>query len=170
MREYRGQSVDRKQKDCPVWLPLLLLPAGNLLAALFSPVSVSPRTLLLSLAAAAAEELFFRLFLLKTVLLPRVKPCLSIFVTAVLFAAAHLLNLRSGALLTGVLLQFLCAFCVSVWAGAVVWRKHSILLPLLAHVLLNLTAVTEGKLFPAAASLIVLGAGILLMRGKGPER
>ena len=120
--------------------------------------------------AAIAEELFFRLFLLKTVLLPRVKPGAAVVLTAVVFAAMHLLNLRNGTPPAAVLPQILCAFCFSVWAGAVVWRKGSIRIPLLAHVLLNLTAVTEGTLPLTAASLIVLGAGILLMRGDGPER
>ncbi len=156
--------------DLRMWLPVVLLPAGNLLSLFFAPFSLHWRTLLLSLLAAAAEEMFFRLFLLKTVLMHRVRPGFAVIITAALFAAAHLLNLRSGAFLTGVLLQFLCAFCFSVWAGAVVWRKHSILIPLFAHVLMNLTAVTEGKLFPVLVSLIVLWAGFSLMRGDAPAR
>ena len=150
---------------CPLyWLTVMLLPAVNLLALCFSPVSFNARTLLSSLMGAAAEELFFRWFLLKGALLPRMKPERAVVLVSVLFAAAHLLNLRNGAALPAVLLQMLCAFCFSIWAGAVVWRKNSILIPMLAHVLLNLTAVTEGTLLPAIACALVLADGILLMK------
>ena len=51
-----------------------------------------------------------------------------------------------------------------MWAGAVVWRKGSILVPLLAHVLLNATAVEEGTILQLIVSVVVLVDGILLMR------
>ena len=149
-----------------VWLPVILLPTGNLLMLLFAPFSFSPRILLFSLVGAVAEELFFRGFLLKTIFLPRIKPVLAIILVSALFAAMHLINLRNGTPFPAILPQMLCAFCFSTWAGAVVWRKDSVFIPLLAHVLLNLTAVTEGTLLPLIMSAIVLADGILLMKVK----
>ena len=75
----------------------------------------------------------------------------------------HLFNLRSGMAVPVVLVQAVCAFCFSVWAGAVVWRRGSVTLPLLAHVLMNLTAFDGGALLPLAASLITLLDGFFLM-------
>ena len=40
------------------------------------------------------------------------------------------------------------------------------MIPLLAHVLLNATAVTEGSLIPVLASAVVLVDGILLMKAE----
>ncbi len=146
-----------------LWLPVVLLPAGNLIAALCVPSALDARLLLYSVIGAAAEELFFRLLLLKTVLLPRVRPGVAILATAVLFAALHLLNLRNGSPMAPVLAQVLCAFCFSVWAGAATW-KSTWAIPLAAHVLLNLTA---GETVPWASVLlgaIVLADGVLLIR------
>ncbi len=148
------------------WLPVILLPAGNLLMLLFLPADFNPRTLLLSLIGAIAEELFFRLFLLKTLLFPCIKPRAAVLLTAIIFAAMHLLNLLNGSPLPAVFPQMFCAFCFSIWAGAVVWRKDSVLIPLLAHVLLNLTAVTEGTKLPLLVSAVVLADGILQMKVK----
>ena len=51
-----------------------------------------------------------------------------------------------------------------MWAGAAVWRTHSVMIPLLAHILLNLTALEGGGAFlPLAASLITLLDGLFLM-------
>lgn len=153
-----------------VWFPVFLFPAGNLLMLLFAPFSFSPRILLFSMIGAVAEELFFRGTLLKTIFLPSLKPALAIFLVSVLFAAMHLLNLRNEIPLPTVLAQMFCAFCFSTWAGAVVWRKGSILIPMLAHVLLNLTAMTEGTLIPLLVSAMVLADGILLMKGNENEQ
>lgn len=150
-----------------IWLPLILLPTGNLLMLFFAPVSIDLRTLLFSLIGAVAEELFFRFFLLKKVLLEtaKLKPTLSIFLVSFLFAAMHLLNLRNGAAFSEVFIQMLFAFCFSIWAGAVTWRC-TWLIPLLAHVLLNATAGTEILWVSLAASAFVLLDGVLLMKGE----
>ncbi len=149
-----------------VWLPVILLPAGNLLMLLFEPFSFSSRILLFSLIGAVAEELFFRWLLLRQILLPRMKPVLAILIVSVLFAAMHLLNLRTGTPFPTILPQMFCAFCFSMWAGAVVWMKGSILIPLLAHAMMNAMAVTEGLLLPLAVSVVVLVDGILLMKAE----
>ena len=105
-------------------------------------------------------------FLLQKLLLRRsaLSPRFSIVLVSVLFAGMHLFNLRSGMAVPVVLLQAGCAFCFSMWAGAVVWRTHSVMIPLLAHILLNLTAFEGGGAFlPLAASLITLLDGLFLM-------
>ncbi len=149
-------------RGAALWLPVILLPAGNLLLALRAPGALDPRLMLRSLVGAVAEEVLFRGLVLKTILLPRVRPGVAIGAAAALFAASHLLNLRSGAPVFPVLVQVFCAFGFSVWAGAVVWRRNSLLIPLLAHLLLNLTAVAEGTLLPLIISAIVLADGVAL--------
>ena len=151
-------------KKTPEVLPVVLLPAGNLLSTAFLPIVFDAHVFFFSLLGAIAEEFFFRGLLLKTILLPRIKPCLAILITAILFSAMHLFNLQNGTALATVLLQIFCAFCFSVWAGSVVWQKGSIRLPLLAHLLLNLTAVTEGILLSTGASILVLADGLLLIK------
>ena len=76
----------------------------------------------------------------------------------------HQFNLRTGADGEEVLVQIVCAFCFSIWAGAVTW-KATWLIPLLAHVLLNATAGTENIWVGIAVSIAVLVDGILLMKG-----
>ena len=155
-----------KNEDVFCWLPVFLLPAGNLLTLFVAPVSFDLRSLLFSLIGAVAEELFFRWFLLKTILLPRIRPFFAIVLISIFFAAMHLLNLRNGTSFHDILPQMFYAFFFSIWANAVVWRKNSIQIPVFAHILLNATAVAEGPTIPLIAGILVLTNGILLMKGK----
>ena len=147
--------------------PVLLLPVSNLLSAGFVSAADYEMTLaLVWVIGAVAEELFYRFFLLQELLLRRsaLSPRVSIVLVSVLFAGMHLFNLRSGMAVPVVLLQAGCAFCFSMWAGAAVWRTHSVMIPLLAHILLNLTALEGGgALLPLAVSLITLLDGLFLM-------
>lgn len=150
-----------------IWIPVFLLPVSNLLSVGF--VSAADYEMARTLAwviGAVAEELFYRFFLLQKLLLRRsaLRPRVSIVLVSVLFAGMHLFNLRSGMAVPAVLMQAGCAFCFSVWAGAVVWKTRSVMIPLLAHVLMNLTALEGvGRLIPLAASLITLLDGFFLM-------
>ena len=149
-----------------IWGPVVLLPLANLLSAFHSGVSFDCSQTALWVLGAVAEELFYRFFLLKKLLLERagMKGANAVFLVAGLFAAMHLFNLRTGTGLFPVLVQAFCAFCFSVWAGAVVWKSGSVALPLLAHVLLNLTAFEGGgMLIPVAAGILVLLAGLFLL-------
>ena len=150
-----------------IWIPVLLLPLSNLLSSGFASAADYDMTrTLVWVIGAVAEELFYRFFLLQKLLLRRsaLSPRFSIVLVSVLFAGMHLFNLRSGMAVPVVLLQAGCAFCFSMWAGAVVWRTHSMMIPLLAHILLNLTAFEGGGAFlPLAASLITLLDGLFLM-------
>ena len=150
-----------------IWAPVLLLPLSNLLSS-WGVLPAADYTLTQTsvwVIGAIAEELFYRFFLLQKLLLERAKlrPRFSILLISLLFAGMHLFNLRSGMAVPVVLVQSVCAFCFSVWAGAVVWRRGSVTLPLLAHVLMNLTAFDGGALLPLAASLITLLDGFFLM-------
>ena len=150
-----------------IWAPVLLLPLANLISAGFVPaVDYDLTQTSVWVIGAIAEELFYRFFLLQKLLIERAKlrPRFSILLISLLFAGMHLFNLRSGMTVSMVLVQAVCAFCFSVWAGAVVWRTHSVMIPLLAHVLMNLTAFDGGgALLPLAASLITLLDGFFLM-------
>lgn len=152
-----------------IWIPVLLLPLSNLFSSWLVPAADFNLTQTsVWVIGAIAEELFYRFFLLQKLLLERSKlrPRFSVVLISLLFAGMHLFNLRSGMTVSVVLVQTVCAFCFSVWAGAVVWRTHSVMVPLLAHVLLNLTAFDgSGRLIPLAASLITLLGGLLLMAG-----
>ena len=152
-----------------IWAPVLLLPLSNLLSS-WGVVPAADYTLTQTsvwVIGAVAEELFYRFFLLQKLLLERAKlrPRFSILLISLLFAGMHLFNLRSGMTVSMVLVQTVCAFCFSVWAGAVVWRTHSVMIPLLAHVLMNLTAFGGSGLYiPLTASLVTLVIGILLIK------
>ena len=158
-----------KQEKLLIWLPVILLPAGNLLSLFFTPVSFDSRILLFSLVGAMAEELFFRWFLLETIFLPRILPRRAIILTAILFAIMHLLNLRNGTFFPDILLEMFCAFCFSLWAGAVVWRRGNIFIPLLAHVLLNLTAWDNTQwILSLSVCIAVLVDGLILISTAKP--
>ena len=150
-----------------VWGPVLLLPLANLISAGFVPaVDYDLTQIAVWVIGAVAEELFYRFFLLQELLLKRtqLRPRVSIMLVSLLFAAMHLFNLRSGMAASVVLVQAVCAFCFSVWAGAVVWKQNSVIIPLLAHVLMNLTAFDGGgNLIPLAVSLLTLLDGIILI-------
>ena len=151
-----------------IWTPVLLLPLSNLFSSWFVPAADFNMTQTsVWVIGAIAEELFYRFFLLQKLLLERSKlrPPVSVLLISLLFAGMHLFNLRSGMPVSAVLMQAVCAFCFSVWAGAAVWRTRSVMIPLLAHVLMNLTAVDGGGLYiPLTASLVTLVIGILLIK------
>ena len=149
-----------------IWAPVVLLPLSNLLSAVNSGVSFDFSQTALWVFGAIAEELFYRFFLLKKLLLDRsgMKGANAVLLVSLLFAAMHLFNLRTGAGLFPVLVQAFCAFCFSVWAGTVVWKRRSVFIPLLAHMLMNLTAFDgSGTLIPVAAGILVLLAGLFLL-------
>ena len=150
-----------------IWAPVVLLPLSNLLSAVNSGVSFDFSQTVLWGFGAVAEELFYRFFLLKKLLLERsgMKPANAVLLVSLLFAAMHLFNLRSGMNVSLVLVQAFCAFCFSVWSGTVVWKKQSLTVPLLAHVLLNLTAFEGGGVFISlAVSIVLLIDGIILQK------
>ena len=150
-----------------IWAPVVLLPLSNLLSAVNSGVSFDFSQTALWVFGAVAEELFYRFFLLKKLLLDRsgMKGANAVLLVSLLFAVMHLFNLRTGAVLFPVLVQAFCAFCFSVWAGTVIWKKQSLTVPLLAHALLNLTAFEGGAvLIPLAVSIVLLIDGIILQK------
>ena len=150
-----------------IWAPVVLLPLSNLLSAVNSGVCFDFSQTALWVFGAVAEELFYRFFLLKKLLLDRsaMKPANAVLLVSLLFAVMHLFNLRTGAGLFPVLVQAFCAFCFSVWAGTVVWKKQSLTVPLLAHALLNLAAFEGGGVFISlAVSIVLLIDGIILQK------
>ena len=150
-----------------IWAPVLLLPLANLIPVIVSGVNYDFSQALVWAIGALAEELFYRFFLLQKLLLERtaLRPRFSIVLISLLFAGMHLFNLRSGMTVSMVLIQSVCAFCFSIWAGAVVWKRRSVLIPLLAHMLMNLTAFDGSGLYISlTASLVTLVIGIMLIK------
>ena len=153
-----------------LWAPVVLLPLSNLLSAILSGAAFDLRNVLPWVAGAVLEELFFRFFLLKKLLLDsaRMKSIRAVALVSLLFAAMHLFNLRSDAEASAVLVQAACAFCFAVWAGAAVCGTGSVLIPLFAHVLLNATAFDAVlRIIPLAASALTLIDGIVLLSFTG---
>ncbi|MBQ3703136.1 MAG: CPBP family intramembrane metalloprotease [Oscillospiraceae bacterium] len=111
--------------------------------------------------AAIFEELFFRDFLLKCVLLwdKRCDKRAAILETSLLFGALHLLNLSAGMPVTAVILQSLSAFCFGLWAGKAALDSGSLFPALLVHVGINLLS-TYG--LPVPALYIDPGTGAML--------
>lgn len=163
-----------------LWFPVVLLPLTNLITAAVTGASVAvPYTTSSSLIpflpmavvfilGAVAEELFYRWFLLKKAFFQttKMKPILSILIVSALFAGMHLWNLQASLAVHSVLLQVFSAFSFSIWAGVVVWRTNRIWIPMLAHVLLNATAVeAEIAWMSVLVSMVVLHDGLILMKG-----
>ena len=158
--------------------PVVLLPLTNLITAAVTGSSVAvPYTTSSSLIpflpaavvfilGAVFEELFYRWFLLKKVFLETTKrkPILSILIVSVLFALMHLWNLQTSPAVLPVLLQVFSAFCFSVWAGAAVWRSGQIKMPLLAHLLLNMTAFADNMWISIIVGFVVLINGAYLLK------
>lgn len=129
-----GLCVPRNFR-CFHFLPLLMLPVCNCLTA--KAVSLSLPTFLLMLAASAAEELFFRGFLLR--FLTRFGAIPAILISSVVFALFHLVNLTAGsALYTWA--QVLCALTAGICFAAEALRSGSLLPGFGAHLLSNITA------------------------------
>ena len=154
-----------------VWLPPVLLPLGNCLSAILLPWTTAWLPWVASLVGAVAEELFFRGFLLKTILLRRCRPIPAVAAVSLLFAGFHLLNLTHSPWPV-VLVQVFAALCFSLWAGAVTWQTNRITIPLLAHLLLNGTAVAESWVIGVVVSGIVLidGCFLLFHRNRTSQR
>ncbi len=151
-----------------LWLPVALLPLSNVIAFICCKTVYSFKETLPWAIGAVAEELFFRCFLLELLFLPRRRPVPSVIAVSLLFAALHFLNLLAGQTVSEVLVICYCAFAFSVWAGAAT-AKATFLIPLLAHLLLNLTAVTDLPWLSAAVSTAVMIDGALLLRGTERE-
>ncbi len=160
--KFRNIQSEHHREEMMIGFPVIFLPVTNILLAVIVKMPLTP--VITYIIGAVAEEMFFRFFLLKSILLPRLQARTAVLLSAALFAGMHLLNLFGGVEIAVVLVQILCAFCFGVWAGAVVWKKNSIVIPLLAHILLNMTAVAEDMVIPMIAGIPVLLDGILLMK------
>ena len=117
------------------FLPLLMLPLCNCLTV--GAFSCSLPTFLLMLAVCAAEELFFRGFLLHYLLRYGAIP--AVLLSSAVFGLFHLVNWTAGsALYTWA--QVLCAFAAGICFAAAAVRSGSLLPGFAAHLLSNLTA------------------------------
>lgn len=120
------------------FLPLLMLPAYNLLTVKDFPPGLSE--LLLMLAVCAVEELFFRGFLL--CFFQKYGALTGIFLSSAVFALLHFANLASGAELSLLTAQVLCAFAAGLCYSAAAVQTDSLLPGFGAHFLTNITAGT----------------------------
>ena len=117
------------------FLPLLMLPVCNCLTA--KAFSLSLPTFLLMLAVCAAEELFFRGFLLR--LLMRYGAIPAVLLSSIVFALFHLVNLTAGSVLY-TWAQVLCALTAGICFAAAAVLSGSLLPGFAAHFLSNITA------------------------------
>lgn len=147
------------------WLPVILLPALNIIITLTSGATYDLSSAWPWVIGAIIEELVFRWFVLKKLLLSRLTPNTAIILVAILFAGLHLLNLWSGTDVSIIVVQMFFAFCFSIWAGYVTYR-FTFLIPLLAHVLLNLTSTTDIWWVYLLVSAVMLLNGLMLMKSQ----
>lgn len=162
MDSEREREVPGLKRKLLCALPAAMLPVCNLLLAALTRQAPEPSWKYL--CAAILEELFFRWLLLKIWLFreKRLPQTWAVVLVSFLFAGMHLFNPQP---LPAALVQASCAWCFGLWAGAAVLRG-SVLFPLAAHVLLNLTAVEIGAA-AAIPYLLLLPAGALLLWGRG---
>ena len=147
----------------PLLAPVLLLPLANVILLMCLGADYTIKDTLVWALFAAAEEVFFRYLLLTRLLLPRFEPVPSVLAVSLLFAFLHLANLFAGQPTGETLVQCFCAFAFALWAGAATY-KATFVIPLLAHVLLNLTAFKESVPVSLAVSAVVLMCGAVLLR------
>lgn len=121
---------------CFRFFPLLILPVCNVLIA--ETLSLSFPTFLLMVATCAAEELFFRGFLLR--FLMRYGAIPAVLSSSAVFALLHLVNLTAGSALY-TLAQVLSAFAAGICFAAAAVLSGSLLPGFAAHFLSNITAV-----------------------------
>lgn len=122
-----------ESKSCGFFLPLLTLPVYHLLTG-----GTPGAGWLLMVSVSVAEELFFRGWLLK--ILGRRRPLTGILLSALAFGLFHGVNLLRGAELGYTLMQMLCGIAVGVCFAAVAVRTGSLLIGILVHFLINITA------------------------------
>lgn len=126
-----------RQMRLGVYPLLLLLPVCNLLTA--GGFFMEPPSILLMLSVCAAEEIFFRGFLLRRLIRHGILP--AVLISSGVFALFHLVNLLGGRSPAYICMQVLCAFTVGVFYGAVAIRSESLIPCFVAHFLTNITAV-----------------------------
>jgi len=128
--------------------------------------------LLIAIVPGVVEEVFYRGFLLRTLLLSW-SPRRAILVSSVLFGLAHVEPS-----------QVAFTFCVGVWFGVVAWRTGSVVIPAVMHALMNggWTAVQMVRVrgdvperIWEVAAIVVVAAGmaafipaIAILRKPGP--
>lgn len=152
----RGMKV----RSIPELLPLLVLPAYNLATGTLPGLP----TVLLMLSISAAEEIFFRGFLLQHLL--KWGKLRAVLLTALIFALFHGVNLIRGGDLLYTAVQILCAFFSGLCFSAVTVRWGSLFPSIAAHVLTNITGAGDPEVTPGL--LLCMGAyglyGIRLIR------
>lgn len=116
-------------------IPLLGFPLINLLVAKAFWFDFSLAFLMLSVAI--VEEIFFRGFLLQSLM--RLGKKRAIFITSFVFGVFHFVNLYRAANLRYVLLQVMYAFAVGAYYSIMAIKTNSILPCVLSHFLINIT-------------------------------
>lgn len=151
------------------YLPLILLCCPNLLSGTTEESGGADLLLLLGLFLAGfMEELFFRSFLVR--LLQRKSELLAIIASALLFGAAHLLNLSSDENAIYTLWQSGAAAAFGFMAAVLLLKTGSILPCVLCHSVINMEAAllpSAPYTTPATAIAIMLlatGYGCYLLR------
>ena len=129
-----GLCAPRNLRRTP-WLPLLILPIYNILTG--KDDCCLPEMLLM-VSTCAAEELFFRGFLLR--FLQKYGALTAVLLSSTAFSLLHTANLATGVQPFFVLTQIMCAFAVGICYSAIAIQTGSLLWGYAAHLLANATA------------------------------
>ena len=139
-----GMTAPNRAVLCPEALVLYAAPIAAALAACgeYGGATAGVYRICADLSAAGMEELLFRgVVLLGVCRRLKMKNADAVFLSALLFSAAHLWNLASGADLRGTLLQALFALCAGVSLGALTVFTGSIFPAVILHATVNLSSV-----------------------------
>ncbi len=152
--------MNRKNFNKSILCAYLLLPLVNVAFMLdkYGTFIFSYQTLLMISLAAIGEEIIFR-FCLQNFLLSKAKlsVIISVWITNIIFALSHLLNLMSYASMGYVLVQVFCAFAVGVCLSVMYAKTRSLVSCIFLHILINLTSLGGESL--NASGLLRLGFG-----------
>lgn len=145
-------------------LPLLVIPAVNLIF-FKSGTFISSLTEALFLALCAfGEEVLFRGYLL-TLWSRKIGTRTALIAVSLLFAVLHAVNLFSGISVWFFVIQCFCAGAVGFTLGAVTLREGSILPGTVIHILINLTSVRENALTSAQGTALLTASVFCLFYG-----
>ena len=135
-------------------LPLFLLSAYNLMTAEDFTLELPGAALLLGVAV--TEEIFFRGFLLT--FLAKHSKIAGIYLSSVLFAVLHVVNLSSNTVPAYTWMQVICAFVSGLCYSSTAIRFRSIFPCIAAHFLTNIT----GSIRPLKSYLEMVGLWICI--------
>ncbi len=154
-----GYGIKIKPKELLYFLPLLILPAVNLIVL---KNSFDAFTIILFAGVCVVEEVFFRNFLF-FILNARLGKITGALISSLIFALFHTVNLLNGFDFLFVALQILSSFAIGVCFSGLTIKLKSLLPCTVAHFLINLTGVGIAKVATVWWCVILIGCSLIYL-------